>query len=63
MRREHKHYTECIECNSKHISSVTMKCPDMFFEPIRELIVDEYWVGYICESCGYSHAESELVKG
>ncbi len=23
----------------------------------------EYWYGYVCESCGYSHAESELVRG
>lgn len=39
-----------------------MKCPDMYIEPMRELIIDEYWVGYVCESCGYSHAESELVR-
>lgn len=39
-----------------------MKCPDMYFEPEIELFVDEYWFGYVCKSCGYSHAESELVR-
>ena len=29
MRREHKHYTECGECKSKHISYVVLKCPNM----------------------------------
>lgn len=62
MRREHKHYTECSECDSKQVSYVTLKCPHMDFEPQTELAVDEYWFGYLCNDCGYSHAESELVR-
>lgn len=51
-----------MNVKSKHISYVVLKCPNMDIV-VTKLRVDEYWYGYVCESCGYSHAESELVRG
>jgi hypothetical protein len=69
--RKYEKYNNCSKCRSDKIVDLGVKCPDYFideydFEKYSSdgygISIDEYFWGYLCLECLYTHLESEEVR-